>query len=105
MSNWLFSARGVWRALGPGLVTGGADDDPSGIATYSQAGAQFGYSLLWTAVINGVVAVPIMVATMLVISGKRAARKMAIPRWLLILGWLAAGLMVLAVVLLIWSSV
>ena len=40
--------RGIWRALGPGLVTGAADDDPSGIATYSQAGAQFGYALLWT---------------------------------------------------------
>jgi NRAMP (natural resistance-associated macrophage protein)-like metal ion transporter len=48
MSKWRFSARGIWRALGPGLVTGGADDDPSGIATYSQAGAQFGFSLLWT---------------------------------------------------------
>ena len=34
--------------LGPGLVTGAADDDPSGIATYSQVGAQFGYSLAWT---------------------------------------------------------
>jgi NRAMP (natural resistance-associated macrophage protein)-like metal ion transporter len=34
--------------LGPGLITGAADDDPSGIAAYSQAGAQFGYSLLWT---------------------------------------------------------
>ena len=32
------------RQLGPGLITGAADDDPSGIATYSQAGAQFGYS-------------------------------------------------------------
>ena len=38
----------VVRLLGPGLVTGAADDDPSGIATYSQAGAQFGYGLLWT---------------------------------------------------------
>src|SRR5262245_42201374 len=37
-----------WRAFGPGLITGAADDDPSGIATYSQAGAQFGFSLLWT---------------------------------------------------------
>jgi NRAMP (natural resistance-associated macrophage protein)-like metal ion transporter len=36
------------RSLGPGLITGAADDDPSGIATYSQAGAQFGYSLAWT---------------------------------------------------------
>ncbi len=36
--------------LGPGLITGAADDDPSGIATYSQAGAQFGFSMLWTVV-------------------------------------------------------
>src|SRR6202163_3205408 len=34
--------------LGPGLIAGASDDDPSGIATYSQAGAQFGYSLGWT---------------------------------------------------------
>jgi Mn2+/Fe2+ NRAMP family transporter len=36
------------RQLGPGLIIGAADDDPSGIATYSQAGAQFGYSMLWS---------------------------------------------------------
>src|SRR4051812_3994104 len=36
------------KRLGPGLITGAADDDPSGIATYSQAGAQFGYGLLWS---------------------------------------------------------
>jgi len=48
MATTRISARGIWRAFGPGLVTGAADDDPSGIATYSQAGAQFGYSLLWT---------------------------------------------------------
>jgi Mn2+/Fe2+ NRAMP family transporter len=38
------------RILGPGLITGAADDDPSGIATYAQTGAQFGYGQLWTAV-------------------------------------------------------
>lgn len=38
----------LWRLLGPGLITGAADDDPSGIATYSQAGAQHGYALTWT---------------------------------------------------------
>ena len=38
----------LWQRLGPGLVTGAADDDPSGIATYSQAGAAFGHGLLWT---------------------------------------------------------
>jgi NRAMP (natural resistance-associated macrophage protein)-like metal ion transporter len=42
----------IWRALGPGLVTGAADDDPSGIATYSVAGAQFGTALLWTSVVT-----------------------------------------------------
>lgn len=40
------------RAMGPGLVTGASDDDPSGIATYSQAGAQYGLSLLWVALIT-----------------------------------------------------
>jgi NRAMP (natural resistance-associated macrophage protein)-like metal ion transporter len=48
--------------LGPGLVTGAADDDPSGIATYSQAGAQFGYGLLWTMVLT----YPLMSAIQLV---------------------------------------
>ncbi|HTC89396.1 MAG TPA: divalent metal cation transporter, partial [Bryobacteraceae bacterium] len=38
--------------LGPGLITGCADDDPSGISTYSMAGAVFGYTLLWTALIS-----------------------------------------------------
>jgi NRAMP (natural resistance-associated macrophage protein)-like metal ion transporter len=41
--------RDVSDALGPGLVTGAADDDPSGIATYAQVGAQLGYTMLWTA--------------------------------------------------------
>jgi NRAMP (natural resistance-associated macrophage protein)-like metal ion transporter len=41
-----------WKKLGPGLITGASDDDPSGIATYSQAGAQFGLSTLWTALIT-----------------------------------------------------
>src|SRR4051812_28501171 len=39
---------GFLKSLGPGLVTGAADDDPSGIATYSQVGAQFGYGLAWS---------------------------------------------------------
>jgi NRAMP (natural resistance-associated macrophage protein)-like metal ion transporter len=47
-----------WKFLGPGLVTGASDDDPSGIATYSQAGASFGLSTLWTAI----VAFPLMAA-------------------------------------------
>jgi NRAMP (natural resistance-associated macrophage protein)-like metal ion transporter len=39
--------RGPWAFLGPGLITGASDDDPSGIATYAQVGAQFGYALAW----------------------------------------------------------
>jgi NRAMP (natural resistance-associated macrophage protein)-like metal ion transporter len=47
-----------WKVLGPGLITGASDDDPSGIATYSQAGAAYGLSTLWTALI----AFPLMAA-------------------------------------------
>lgn len=47
-----------WKLLGPGLVTGASDDDPSGIATYSQAGAAFGLSTLWTSIL----AFPLMAA-------------------------------------------
>src|SRR5436190_16564829 len=43
--------KNFWKILGPGLVTGASDDDTSGIATYSQAGAAFGLSTLWTALI------------------------------------------------------
>jgi NRAMP (natural resistance-associated macrophage protein)-like metal ion transporter len=52
----------LWEQLGPGLVTGAADDDPSGIATYSQVGASFGYSLLWTALFTW----PLMVGIQMV---------------------------------------
>jgi NRAMP (natural resistance-associated macrophage protein)-like metal ion transporter len=76
------------RLLGPGLVTGAADDDPSGIATYSQAGAQFGYGLLWTVFLT----TPFMIAIQLVsarigrVTGKGLAAnvmKLA-PRWLVL---------------------
>lgn len=40
-----------WKMIGPGLVTGASDDDPSGIATYSQAGAAFGLATLWTSIV------------------------------------------------------
>lgn len=50
--------RGFLRTLGPGLVTGAADDDPSGIGTHSQIGAAFGYGLAWTFVLS----FPLMVA-------------------------------------------
>lgn len=57
-----FRAHDAIKALGPGLITGAADDDPSGIATYSQAGAQFGYNMLWTLVLT----YPFMVGIQLV---------------------------------------
>src|SRR3954462_13004217 len=56
------SAPTLLQRLGPGLVTGAADDDPSGIATYSQAGAQFGYGLLWTVFLT----TPFMIAIQLI---------------------------------------
>jgi NRAMP (natural resistance-associated macrophage protein)-like metal ion transporter len=52
----------ISRVLGPGLLTGAADDDPSGIATYSQSGAQFGYALCWTMFLT----TPFMVAIQIV---------------------------------------
>ncbi len=60
--------------------------------------------LFWTAVINGVVAVPIMAAMMWVVSSKKGGIAISLPRWVKILGWLATALMALAVVLLVWSS-
>ena len=51
-------AKGFLQILGPGLITGASDDDPSGIGTYSQAGAQFGFGVLWTALFT----FPLMVA-------------------------------------------
>jgi NRAMP (natural resistance-associated macrophage protein)-like metal ion transporter len=50
--RWWGTCRTYAQALGPGLVTGASDDDPSGIATYSQAGAQFGLGLVWTALLT-----------------------------------------------------
>lgn len=52
------STQGLIKRLGPGVITGAADDDPSGIATYSQAGAHAGFGLLWTVVLTW----PLMVA-------------------------------------------
>lgn len=49
---------GLFKCLGPGIITGAADDDPSGIATYSQAGAKFGVNMLWTVVLT----LPLMAA-------------------------------------------
>jgi Mn2+/Fe2+ NRAMP family transporter len=71
--------------LGSGLITGAADDDPSGLATYSQAGAQFGAGLLWTIVFT----TPLMIAIQLISArigwftgrGLAASIRSCMPRW------------------------
>jgi NRAMP (natural resistance-associated macrophage protein)-like metal ion transporter len=78
------------------LITGAADDDPSGIATYSQAGAAFGYGTLWIAVIT----LPLMAAVQLMCarvgivarSGLASVLRAHYPRWLL---WVACGLLLI----------
>jgi len=74
------------RKLGPGLITGAADDDPSGIATYSQAGAQFGLNLLWTVVLTYplMVGIQIVSARIGIVTGKGLAANIrdTFPRWL-----------------------
>jgi Mn2+/Fe2+ NRAMP family transporter len=46
-NRYMKRSQNYWQSLGPGLTTGASDDDPSGIATYSQTGAQYGFQLLW----------------------------------------------------------
>ncbi len=78
----------ILRLLGPGLVTGAADDDPSGIATYSQAGAQFGFGLLWTVFLT----TPFMIAIQLVsakigrVTGQGIISNLmqVVPRWVVL---------------------
>jgi NRAMP (natural resistance-associated macrophage protein)-like metal ion transporter len=66
------------KQLGPGLITGAADDDPSGIATYSQGGAQFGFNLLWTLLLTFPLMVAIQMVSALVgrVTGKGLASNM-----------------------------
>src|SRR2546425_2957782 len=67
--------RRFFRELGPGLITGAADDDPSGISTYSVAGAAFGYAPLWTALFSFplMAAVELMCARLGMVSGRGLA--------------------------------
>jgi NRAMP (natural resistance-associated macrophage protein)-like metal ion transporter len=79
--------KSFWKKLGPGLITGAADDDPSGIATYSQVGAAFGYSMLWTTFLT----FPLMVGIQIVSArigrvtgnGLAANIRQRYPSWLL----------------------
>ncbi|MFT8423284.1 MAG: divalent metal cation transporter [Gluconacetobacter sp.] len=77
----------LFRVLGPGLITGASDDDPSGIATYSQAGAQFAYGLSWTLLVT----YPLMVAVQMISArvgrttghGLAGVIRLHCPSWLL----------------------
>ena len=83
--------------LGPGLVTGAADDDPSGISTYSVAGALFGYSFLWTALLSFplMAAVQLMCARLGMVTGRGlgGAIRLRYSRWVL---WPACVLLIVA---------
>lgn len=90
-------------ALGPGLVTGAADDDPSGIATYAQAGASFGYALLWPVVLAWpfLTAFQFTCAEIARVTGKGLAAnlKSSLPRpavWLVVLLLLGANILNIA---------
>ncbi|MES2223415.1 MAG: divalent metal cation transporter [Patescibacteria group bacterium] len=81
----------IWKMLGPGVTTGAADDDPSGIATYSQTGAQFGYKFLWLApysfVLMGIVQE--MCARIALVTGRGLAENIRIhfsKKWLYFCG-------------------
>ena len=83
--------------LGPGLITGAADDDPSGISTYSVAGAAFGYTTLWIALLTFplMASIQLMCARLGMVTGRglAAAVRMHYPRWVL---WGACSILVVA---------
>src|SRR5438046_1467906 len=78
----------VLMILGPGLITGASDDDPSGIGTYTQAGASLGFATLWTAIIT----LPMMAAIQLICAkigmvsgmGLSGVLRKYYPRWLVV---------------------
>ncbi len=83
--------------LGPGLITGAADDDPSGISTYSVAGAAYGYATLWIALLTFplMVAIQLMCARLGMVTGRglAAAVRVYYPRWVL---WGSCSILVVA---------
>jgi NRAMP (natural resistance-associated macrophage protein)-like metal ion transporter len=87
----------IFDELGPGLITGAADDDPSGISTYSVTGATFGYGPLWTALFSFplMCAVQLMCARLGMVSGRGLAGVIRgrYPRWVL---WGSCLLLVVA---------
>ena len=88
------SVKKYWQILGPGLITGAADDDPSGVATYSQTGAQYGFQLVWLAAFTFPLMglVQEMCARIGLVTGRGLAANIraTFPRWVL---YLCAGLL------------
>lgn len=84
-----FRGRGYFQRVGPGLITGAADDDPSGIGTYSQVGAAFGFSLLWSTLVALPLAIAVQEATarLGLSSGQGLASliRREFPKWVLYL--------------------
>lgn len=93
MSRRLPPLVAFFRRLGPGLITGAADDDPSGIATYSQAGARFGTELLWTVVLT----LPLMTAIQSICAriGRVTGQGLAANMRRVLPGWAAYGIVLL----------
>jgi NRAMP (natural resistance-associated macrophage protein)-like metal ion transporter len=89
--------QGFFRNLGPGLITGAADDDPSGVSTYSVAGASFGYLPLWTAILSFplMTAVQLMCARLGMVTGLGLAGVIR-RRYSPVVLWAACGLLVVA---------
>jgi NRAMP (natural resistance-associated macrophage protein)-like metal ion transporter len=89
--------KNFFAALGPGLITGAADDDPSGISTYSVAGAAYGYATLWIALLTFplMVAIQLMCARLGTVTGRglAAAVRAHYPRWVL---WGSCSILVIA---------
>jgi NRAMP (natural resistance-associated macrophage protein)-like metal ion transporter len=89
--------RQTFAVLGPGVITGAADDDPSGISTYSVAGAAYGYATLWIALLTFPLmsAVQLMCARLGIVTGQglAAAVRDNYPRWVL---WGACVILVVA---------
>jgi NRAMP (natural resistance-associated macrophage protein)-like metal ion transporter len=88
--------QGYFNRLGPGIVTGAADDDPSGIGTYSQAGAQAGYGFLWSALwlLPLAFATQEACARLALVTGKGLAAiiRATLPRWVLVVAVLLVSL-------------
>ena len=90
------ASKGYFNRLGPGIVTGAADDDPSGIGTYSQAGAAAGYALLWSApwLLPLAFATQEACARLALVTGQGLAAiiKARMPRWVLVIAVLLVSI-------------